>query len=80
MLESGLVGIVGTYKVALSMKSSAFAAPALGPVGFDVGGLVGVVQSVVPLALRGVGGGTVGVEDVVFGLDLDGLGEIVAEW
>lgn len=60
------------------MKSSAFASPALGPVWLDLGGLFGVLERIVPLLLGGIGGRSVGVEDMVFGLKSDGLGELVA--
>lgn len=78
MLQTLLVGIVGAEKVALSMQSSAFSAPALGPVWFDLGGLVGVGKSVVPVLFGGIGSRSVAVQDVVFGLEGNGLGKLVS--
>lgn len=60
------------------MEGGALAAPTLDPVGLDLRRLLGVVQGIVPVLLGGVGGGAVAVEDVVLGLDGDGLGELVA--
>ena len=55
VLQAGLVGIVGADEVTLAVQGGAFAAPALGPVGLDLGGLLGVGQCVVPVPLGGVG-------------------------
>lgn len=78
VLQTGLVRIVGADKVALAVEGSTFAAPALGPVRLDLGGLDGVVQGMVPVLLGSVSGGAVGVEDVVLGLEGNGLRELVA--
>lgn len=77
MLQTLLVGIVGTNKVALTVKSSALAAPTLGPVWLDLCGLLGILESTVPLLLGSVCSGSVAVENVVVGLDGNGLGESV---
>ena len=60
------------------MKGSAFSAPTLSPVGLDLCSLLGIPESVVPILLRGEGGRSVAVEDVVFGLESNSLGELVA--
>ncbi|PKK50757.1 hypothetical protein CI102_4349 [Trichoderma harzianum] len=78
MLETGLVRIVCSEQISLAVKSSAFASPALGPVWLDLGRLFGVLQRIVPVLLGGICGRSVGVENVVFGLKSDGLGELVA--
>lgn len=77
-LETGLVRIVGAEQVACSVEGGALAAPALGPVWLDLGRLLGIFQGAVPLLLGGVGGRTVAVEDVVGGVDGNGLSELVA--
>lgn len=78
MLQTLLVGIVGSQQIALSVQSSTLAAPTLGPVGLDLGGLLGVLQRIVPVLLGSVGGRSVAVEDVVFGLNGNSLGELGA--
>jgi hypothetical protein len=77
-LQALFVGIVSAEQVALTVEGGALSAPALGPVRLDLGGLLGILEGVVPLPFRGVGGGAVAVEDVVLGLNGDGLGELVA--
>jgi hypothetical protein len=42
-LESFIIGIFGTDQVAYAMLCSSLSAPALCPVGLEVGGLIGVV-------------------------------------
>jgi len=59
------------------VQSGALAAPALSPVGLELGGFGGVGEGIVPLAVGGVGDGAVAVEDVVVGLEQDGLGKLV---
>lgn len=78
MFETGLVRIVCSEQISLAVKSSTFASPALGPVWLDLGRLFGVFQRIVPVLLGGIGGRSVGVEDVIFGLKSDGLSELVA--
>jgi len=78
VLQALRVGIVGAQQVALAVQGGTLAAPALGPVGLDLGRLLGILQGVVPLLLGGVRSGPVAVEDVVFGLEGNGLGELVA--
>jgi hypothetical protein len=78
MLQALLVGVVGAQQVALAPKRRALAAPALCPVGLDLGRLLGVLKRQIPLLLGGVGCRPVAVEDVVGGIDGDGLGELVA--
>ncbi|KAI6769562.1 hypothetical protein HG530_004191 [Fusarium avenaceum] len=53
MLQSLLVGIVGAQEVALSVQSSTLASPTLGPVGLDLCGLLGILQGMFPVLLRG---------------------------
>lgn len=77
-LETRLVRLRGAGEVALAVEGGALTAPALDPVGLDLRRLVGVGQGAVPVLLGGVGSGPVAVEDVVLGLDGDGLGELVA--
>lgn len=77
-LQTGLVGVVRTDEVALSMEGGTLAAPALGPVRLECCGLVGIVESVGPVLLGGVRCGAITVEDVVLGLEGNGLGELVA--
>lgn len=76
-LQAGLVGVVGRNKIALAVEGGTLAAPALGPVRLDRRRLLGVGESIVPVLLGGVGGGTVAVEDVVLGLERNGLGELI---
>ena len=59
------------------MEGGTLAAPALDPVGLDLRRLLGIIQGIVPVLLGGVGGGAIAVEDVVLGLNGDGLGELV---
>lgn len=79
MLEPSLVRIVCSDEITLTVKGGTFAAPALGPVGLDLRCLFSVVEGTRPVLLGGVCGRAVAVEDVVFGLDGNGLGELVAE-
>jgi hypothetical protein len=76
-LQAGLVGVVRPDKVALAVESGALAAPTLGPVRLNRRRLLGVREGIVPVLLRGVGGGAVAVEDVVLRLERNGLGEFV---
>ena len=76
-LEALLVSIVGAQQVTLAEERCALAAPALGPVGLDLGGLLGILESVVPVLLGGVCGGTVAVEDVVGRVEGNGLCELL---
>lgn len=57
--------------------SGAEAAVALGPVGFELDGLLGVGESFLVAVEGGVGGGAVGVEDVVGRGEVDRFGEVV---
>ena len=77
-LEALLVGVVGPEQVALAVECRSLAAPALGPVGLQLCRLLGILEGVVPVLLGRVGGGPVAVEDVIGGVDGDGLGELVA--
>lgn len=76
-LEALLVGIVCAQQVTLAEERCALAAPALGPVRLDLGGLLGILESIVPVLLGSVRGGTVAVEDVVARVEGDGLCELV---
>lgn len=76
-LEALLVSIVGAQQVTLAEERCALAAPTLGPVGLDLGGLLGILQSIVPVLLGGVCGRTVAVEDVVGRVEGNGLCELV---
>lgn len=78
VLQTGLVCIICAEQVSLAVEGGGFTPPALAPVWLELGGLLGVLEGVVPVLLGGVGGGSVGVEDVVVGLQGDGLGEFVA--
>jgi len=60
------------------MHSSSLASPTLRPVRLDLCNFLGIFKGLLVVLFRGIGGGTVGVEDVVGGLDGDGLGELVA--
>jgi hypothetical protein len=51
---------------------------ALGPVGLDLDGLLGIFESFLVFLLGGVDSGAVGEENVVLGLDGKGLGEFLA--
>lgn len=64
-LRGLLVCFKGAIEVTLAVQGGAFPAPALGPVGFELGGLVGIFQCVFVVSLGGVCGGSVAVEDVV---------------
>lgn len=60
------------------MQRSALTTPALGPIGLDLGRLLGVLQRICPVLFRGIRRGSVGEKNVVCGLEFDGLGELVA--
>lgn len=59
------------------MEGSALSAPALGPVGLQFCGFLGIFQGVCVVLLGSVGGSSVAVEDVVLGCQSDGLGEFL---
>lgn len=60
------------------MKSSTLSTPALGPVRLNLGSFLGIGQSIVPVLLGCVGSRSVAVQDVVLGLEGNGLGELVS--
>lgn len=60
------------------MQGSTFSSPALGPVGLNLCRLLSILKSICPVLLGGVGCRSVAEEDVVLGLQGDGLGELVA--
>lgn len=51
---------------------------ALGPVGLDLDGLLGILKGFLVFVLRGVDSGAVGEKNVVLGLDGKSLGEFLA--
>lgn len=57
------------------MVGGTFPSPSLCPVRFDVGGLIGIVKCVLVLPKRSICARTVGVEDMICWVNLDGLGE-----
>ena len=59
------------------MKSSTLPAPSSWPVRLDLGGLLSILQGILPVLLGSIGGRPVAVENVVGGVDLNGLGESV---
>jgi hypothetical protein len=50
---------------------------ALGPVGLNLNGLLGIFKSFLVFVLGGVNGGAVGEEDMIFGFDGKSLGEFL---
>lgn len=54
MLQTLLIGIVRTDKIALAMKGGTFPAPALGPVRLELRRLLSILQSTVPFLLGSV--------------------------
>lgn len=77
VLQTFFVSIVGAKQISLAVKSSTLAPPAFGPVRLELSRLLRILESRVPLLLGSVGSRSVRVEDVVFGLDGDGLGKLV---
>lgn len=77
-LEALLVGIACAEQVAPAIQSSSFSSPTLGPVGLELRRLFSILQGLVPLLLRGIGGRPVAVEDVVVRCQGDRLGKLVA--
>jgi hypothetical protein len=69
---------MGGNKVALSVQSCTFTTPSFGPVRLDLGRLLSILQGIVPFLLGSVGSRAVAVENVVFGLKGNSLGELVA--
>lgn len=76
-LQALLIGVVRADEVAQTVQSGSLAAPSLGPVRLDLRGLGGVLEGVLVVLLGGVGRRAVRVQDVVRGLELDGLGEVL---
>lgn len=77
-LQAGLVRLGGANEIALAVQRGALASPALDPVGLDLRSFLGIGERTVPVLLGGEGGGPVAVQDVVLGLERDGLGEFIA--
>lgn len=75
-LEPPLEGGHGVVVPAQPLVGRAEAAVALGPVGLELDGLLGVGEGVGVVVEGGVGGGSVGVEDVVGRGEGDGVGEV----
>lgn len=75
-LRGLLVRVEGTAEVTLSVQGGALAAPALGPVWFELGGLVGIFQGIFVVSLGGVRSRAVAVQDVVVGGQSDSLREL----
>jgi len=78
VLQTLFVGIIGGQELAQAVKSGALAAPALGPVRLELGGLLGILEGVIPVLLGGMGSGPVAVKDVVLGVEGNGFGELFA--
>ena len=57
------------------MKSSTLPAPSSWPVRLDLGGLLSILQGILPVLLGSIGGRPVAVEDVVVGVDFNSFGE-----
>lgn len=76
-LQSLLIRVISAEKVALSKEGGPLAPPALGPVGLQLCGLLGILEGVVPVLLRGMCGRSVAVEDVVGWVDGNSLCKLV---
>lgn len=74
MLESFLIGHFGLFKSLKELQGSSLSRIAFAPVGLDLNGLAGILQGTLVVALLGVSGGAVAVEDVVGGVKGNGLG------
>jgi hypothetical protein len=77
-LETLLIRIQRCNQVTNTVQRSTLASPTLCPVRFDLRYLLSILESVLVVALGSICGGAVGVEDVVFWLEGDGLREFVA--
>lgn len=71
------IHIIKLTQISQTPLRSSLAQMALGPIRLDVDGLVGILEGLLVITLGTVDSRSVGVEDVVFGLDRDGLGELV---
>lgn len=78
LLQTSFVGIMGGNEVALSVQSCTFTTISFSPVRLDLSGLLSILQGIVPFLLGSVGSRAVAVENVVFGLEGNSLGELVA--
>lgn len=72
--------IISPTQISQTASRSSLTNPALRPIGLELGGLVGVVESLLVFGLGSIDGGSVGVKDVVAGFKFDGLGEFVTVW
>jgi hypothetical protein len=64
-------------EVSKTTIGSSLTLPSFGPIWLDFRSLVGVFEGFLVCGLSSVYCGTVGVENVIFGLDRDSLGELV---
>lgn len=69
--------MVSRTKIAEATVGSSLTGMALGPVGLNLDGLLGILKSFLVFVLGRVDGGAVGEEDVVFGFDGKSLGEFL---
>jgi len=76
-LQSFLINIVGLGVATQSEKGSGLATITLGPVRLQLHGLFAILERLFIVLLGGVAGGAVGEEDVVGGVELDGLCEVI---
>ncbi len=60
------------------MQRRALSCPALGPVGLDLGDLVGILQCMVKIFEGRIGAGAVRVQDMIGWLELNGLRKLVS--
>lgn len=64
-------------EISQALVSSSLAGVALGPVGLDTDGLLGIIESFLVFGLSSVDSRSVGEEDVVFGFDFNSLRELL---
>jgi hypothetical protein len=76
-LQSCLVYIVGLGVATESEEGSGLATVTLGPVSLKLDGLFAILERLFVVLLGGVAGGAVREEDVVCGVELDSLCEVV---
>lgn len=76
-LQSCLINIVGLGVATQSEKGSGLATITLGPVRLQLNRLFAILKRLLIVLLGGVTGGAVGEEDVVGGVELDGLCEVI---
>ena len=75
MFQALLVSIAGTDQITGTVESGTLPAPSSRPVRLDLGGLLSILQGILPVLLGSIGGRPVAVEDVVVGVDFNSFGE-----